>query len=292
MYAKKSLTQHSKQFLEIIAEYDDYWVVYDRNIPGELKNNIVLNAQGMMKIANYYQKKYGIEILVDPSPITIEILAAKITALLHRVKQEYPRHQKMGFIFISMDDSNDLLGHALPMIFERDNTQEHLFFLDTSEFFNTVTGVVKDKICLFQQSLQAQHPQLHLWRIFGCRQLDYSSCYIDAMVMLKDGLRVPSFKLLVENRVFQKIDNITIFYAPPLLIRTAQIGSFFEKSQVALTDRIDRFNTKKASITVEAFKRQYDITVLDPNGNQKNVGLFTIKKGQRYAALIQKMQNH
>src|SRR3990167_10767837 len=214
--------ENTKLELKTISDDPDYAVVEDARIPLRVQQNIILRPPALKVIADYYFKKYQIIIHVASASSTIENLAEHISQLLSNAKTLYPTAQQIGFIFISYDDPDDVYGHALPILWQKENEQEHLFFLDSTEYLKNRPESSFRHFC---NQLKTTMPQLRLWTIFGCRQLDYSSCYTDALVVLKDSLRVPSFKSIVENKIKEIRENVMIFYAPEILLKTAQIGS-------------------------------------------------------------------
>ena len=106
--------------LNIEENHPNYWVVQDPQIPIEPKQNIVLKPNGLQIIARHYHQKYGITILAHQEYIKISALAEKIHAIILKLKTDSPALSKVGLIFISNDDPDDIFGHALPMIWEKD----------------------------------------------------------------------------------------------------------------------------------------------------------------------------
>lgn len=258
--------------LELISDESNYVVVRDVRIPFAM-DNIIFRNSALKDIANYYFNKYGIIIQVASTPSKIDKLADDIHVFLNDTKQQFPAANQIGFIFISNDDPDDTYGHALPMIWQREDAREHLFFLDTTQYLSDLSQPCSID---FRCRLAEIMPQLQLWGIVGGRQRDYSSCYTDALVMLKDGLRVPSFKALVENRVNVTVSTpaLKIFFAPELLLKTAQIHSYVEKSMGT-----------EQPVTLAAFRQQYDLPILVKE-ERKFFGTYTLFKPEHYLRIL------
>lgn len=276
--------------LQVVVDDADYVIVKDDRIPLKM-HNIILRPPALKIIADHYFKKYKIIIRVASASTTIENLAEHIFQDLFNAKAQHPTAHQIGFIFISYDDPDDVYGHALPILWQKENGQEHLFFLDSTEYLKNRP---ESSFRHFYDQLKTAIPPLRLWIIFGCRQLDYSSCYTDALVVLKDGLRVPSFKALVENKIKEVTENTTIFYAPDILLKTAQIGSYIEKSQANAREVIHLHREKACDgkptgnvkpVTVEAFRRKYNLPVM-ANDKQKFFGIYSLFKAEKYVRII------
>jgi len=241
-------------------------------------HNIIFRTTALQKIANEYLKKYQVLIYVHSVPTTIDCLTAHIITALSETRKQYSNAHQIGFIFCDRSDNDDVYGHALPMIWQKEGAQEHLFFLDSGQFLG---DIFKEDAIRFRVSLRNIMSQMQLWSIFGRRQIDYSSCYTDALVVLKDGLRAPSFKALVERKLNAALSTSTlkIFYAPEILLKTAQIGSYAEKSHANPNEVIDMSNA--VPVTLEAFRQQYHLPVTIDN-QKKLFGTFTLFKAQEY----------
>jgi hypothetical protein len=283
-----------------LSEHPDYFVVYDSQIPIRSKENIILKPSGMEIIAKHYFQKYGVIILVCPEFLKIDQLAEKIQDYLLMAKKAYSHFKtlgasqgeamKVGFIFISNDDPDDIYGHALPMIWEKTNQEEHLFFLDTTQYLGeTVAHKLEDGVQAFRKKLLSLIPGLKLWSVFGCRQIDYSSCYTDALVTLRDGLRVPVFKLLCDAKVKEIVKNdLIVFHAPDCLLRTAQVASYPEKSHADLhaVIRMRCKGNEEKSETLVQFRNRFDVPV-EVNAIPKKFGTFTLFKARQYVAYVE-----
>ncbi len=271
----------------ILSEHQDYFVVNDSHIPTPSKENIILKPSGLAIIAQLYFQKYGVVIRICGEFLKINRLAEKIRDYVCAAKNQFPAAQKICFIFISNDDPDDIFGHALPMIWQKEGAQEHLFFLDTTQYLGE-TGAVKPGIREFRLQLLSLMPNLKLWSIFGRRQIDYSSCYTDALVVLRDGLRVPSFMSCLDNKIKEHSDDISIFYVPEFLLRSAQTGSYPEKSnadlECVIRTRCER--NEKKSETLGEFRHRFSASV-DVNGKAKQFCLFTLCKAKQYATTIE-----
>lgn len=273
----------------IIEEQNEYILVRDDHIPGDSKENIVLKPHGIDIIANAYFRKYGIVILACHLFLKINELAQHVCHFLVSAKTRFPGARKIGFIFISSDDPDDIFGHALPMMWEKEGAREHLFFLDTTQYLGeTDEHRIKQNVQAFRHQLLSSMPHLKLWSIFGRRQIDYSSCYTDALVMLKDALLLPSLKAIVERKIKEACVDLTIFYAPEVLLRTAQVVSYLQRSHADLTHVIceHRAVFQKPSKTLGMFREQFDVSV-EVNGVPKKFGTFTLFKARKYVADIE-----
>lgn len=267
----------------VISAHQDYWVVFDSHIPIEHKENIILKPSGLMLAAKHYFRKYGVVIDVCPEFLKIDVLAEKIFTQLSAAKKVFPDKKKLGLIFISNDDPDDVFGHALPMIWERHHDAEYLFFLDTTQYLGSVTAsCLKSKVVAFRASLLSLMPNLALWSVFGSRQIDYSSCYTDALVMLKDGLRIASFKSLVESKIKEKHGDVVLFYMPEILLRTAQVGSYPQKSHADISYSLQYVSgqPEESPKSLAQFREQFDRD-LDVNQVSKKFGTFTLFKARQ-----------
>lgn len=276
----------------IIAEHPEYIVVRDEKIPCASKENIVLKPAGIAIIAKHYFQKYGILIVVCPVFLKIDELAQKIKDYLLFAAKTYPSAHQIGFIFISHDDPDDIFGHALPIFWEKVQTEQHLFFLDTTQYLGeTRAEQIKSGVHAFRQQLLSSIPNLKLWSIFGRRQIDYSSCYTDALVILKDSLLAPSFKALAERKIKETQSDVTIFYAPEIVLRTAQVASYLEKSHADFTQLIHcyRAQSKKPQEILADFRARFD-EPMEVNGVTKKFGTFTLFKAQEYAVDIERQK--
>lgn len=285
----------------VLSEHQHYFVVNDAHIPTSSKENIVLKPSGLAIIAQHYFQKYGIVIRICGESLKIQMIADKIHAYLSTAKKDFPKINKMGFIFISDNDPDDIFGHALPIIWEKNHGEEHLFFLDTTQYlaathFNPNTFCFSkgfEDVVAFRKKLLCLQPNLKLWGMFGCRQIDYSSCYTDALVMLRDGLRMSSMKDGVNAKVKEVVPgDITVFYAPEQLLRTAQIGSYpVKKAQADLSCVIrlccDGSDTKTE--TLEQFRNRFSESV-SVKEEVKQFGTFTLFKAKQYAIDIERQK--
>lgn len=266
--------------LNIIENHPHHWVVEDKRIPLEPKRNIILKPSGLEHIAQYYHAKYNITIYIHTAPIKISQLADEIKKIISTVLNKNPTLKQAGLIFINDDDPDDQFGHALPMIWEREEDNNHLFFLDTTQLLGEPEKTkTKFAVDLFREKLFSLFDNLQLWAIDGCRQKDYSSCYTDALVILKDALFHTSFKTLAITKIKNQAEKITIFYMPEVLSRTVQIISLIEKSNAQLTTRIH----KKYSL--ESWIRRYSMEIM-VRDVPKRFGTFTLFKAQKYVAKI------
>lgn len=273
-----------------LSEHPDYFVVRDSHIPADDKTNIILKPSGIEIIAKEYFQKYGVVICVCKAFLKINALAEKIHAYLSAAKNEFSSVNKIGFIFISNDDPDDVFGHALPMIWEKDNQEEHLFFLDTTQYLGeTLSHKLTVGVQAFRKKLLSLMPQLKLWSVFGCRQIDYSSCYTDALVVLRDGLRTPSLLSLLKTKIKARHADITIFYQPEILLRTAQIGSYPEKSCANLESviRLREKAGEKSPETLEQFRDKFN-KMVDVRGDKKQFCAFTLFKAKQYVEKTEK----
>lgn len=267
----------------ILQDHPLYYLVNDMHIPYEYKNNIILKPTALKMLAARYFDKYNIRIQVCDIFLKIDTLAEAIFQSISDFKKRHPGVRQAGFIFISGDDPDDVFGHALPMIWERDSEGvEHLFFLDTTQYLGETNP---DKIRPGVQAFQMQL-MLHfkLWSVFGVRQIDYSSCFTDALVVLKDGLRNSSFKALITPKIklVPTAPGVTTFYLPELLLKTAQMGSLPMRS---LAD-FDKLISPHLSLRV--FREKYDTPVF-VGGEKKQFGTFTLFKVMKYAMRVNQM---
>lgn len=285
----------SESPLTIIEDHPEYIIVEDARIPGQNKKNIILKYPGLCVMARYYFQKYHIVIDIEPTYLLLDALAQVICRRLQQTRIQYASFHQIGIILMSKEDQDGVYGHALPMLWQKDQItqQEYLFFLDTCQLLGDASAISLPK------QMKRLMPNIQLWSVFGQRQLDYSSCYTDALVTLKDALRVKSFKELAETKIHATLPDITFFYAPEILLKTAQIGSFIEKSHANLKC-IMHYHRKKnrdgkpmqvmMPVSLDTFRQKYDIQTISKNGAQKCFGAFTLFKSKKYTEIIEREQ--
>lgn len=274
----------------LLSEFPNYYLVYDPKISIPEKQNIILKPHALVKIADYYFKKYAIKIHIHTTFIKISNLADLVHLNIQNIKNNYPELTRAGFVFMSDDDPDDQFGHALPMLWEKEsNGKEHIFFLDTTQLLGKTD--FDPTITAFRKKLYLLNPDRELWAMYGKRQIDYSSCYTDALVILKDALCQFSLKALVKIKK-KHHDQLTEFYMPEILCRTTQPLSLLNKSQ-SDENKIVHFhhekNTEKqtTSVTLKMWVEQYSdfVTV---NGGSKRFGTFALFKARKY---VEKLDN-
>ena len=377
----------------------------DTALPSELgRENIILKLEGMKEIADYYKEKYGVAIIPFNSIMTSA--PDKIANLIYQARENAPDHgiSRVGFIFNNIKAGN--YGHAMPMVYEKNDDKESLFFLDTGQYLGDVSYhdydcdfirmpsfsndtpldslpgtsrhayvlvddnvfyIDKDKneiteplvydnlfsderdldtdkldrvnklaknlnfaplnegcsytklnegiiVALeqitedktncrgrdamkFRQELKRLVPDLDLYSHIGRRQIDMSSCTTDAMIMLRDGLRLTApLTEIAESKQVNQVGELSLFHMPEELLKTAQIGSYPEKSKADLgkpvhvkhiKDQDGKRTGEEVSITLGSFRDKYDVTVRTPRG-QKKVGSYTVHKGELFSEIIKK----
>lgn len=258
--------------------------------------NAIFTLKGMNEIAQYYREKYDIEIYPFKStkiaaPETIKNLLAEAKKLsIH----------KCGFLWWDTEAK-----HAIPIIYE-DN---HLFLLDS---LGEISNKEKENV-LFRKSLTNLMPSITLWNCLSKRQADRSSCTTDAMIILKDGLRLQFLKT-IESKKTKEPGEKNLFHLPEELLKSPQINSIIKDSHAETSKEILTGKCNK-QITLEDFRKKYDIPITiykeqkpphsnEPNfiGNilsffqseppknfivkKRNFGTFTLFKGKKYVELI------
>lgn len=138
---------------------------------------------------------------------------------------------------------------------------------------------MKQGIREFQMAL-ARH--FKLWSVSGVRQIDYSSCFTDALVVLKDALQCASFKALVSPKVKSVELGVTLFYLPEILLKTAQIASLPVRSLADLDQMV------RSGVSLREFRKAHDVPVM-LNGQSKQFGAFTLFKVQKLAVNVERM---
>lgn len=269
-----------------------------REYPGE-HYNAIFTMNGMRQIAQYYREKYDIEIY--PFSSAIESAPEKIKDIINQAKMN--KINKCGLIFWTGV-------HAIPLLWEKGN----LFFLDSLAYMNNDDD---DHCKSFRKQLTVLIPDIQIWTYPYKRQVDKSSCTIDALTILKDGLRIPMLKVAQAKLIKQDYRSVNIFNLPEELLKTAQIGSCLIKSQADLKKEIITGKHNK-HITLGDFRKKDAITteqhylVYEPKktglwddivtffgGRQsrevkevvikkREFSSFTFRKGVRYTELIKK----
>jgi hypothetical protein len=280
---------------------NEYWdEKVDETAGGD---NLIFTIRGMREIAQHYREKYTIEII----PLSTFVRSAP--EHIHRYLKEHPSIQRCGFIVFDGV-------HAHPMIWEKNRDNQSIFFLDTGAIFSRDTSSTYQ----FKINIKRLIPDIQLWTHVDRRQVDNTSCTIDALVMLKDGLRLDSLTRIAEQKpiddiVDMKKNIVTHCYLlPEQLQRTAQIGTFPSKQKAKLDTPIQT-GKKNKHITLGDFRAKYAVEHvipvyepipagqpskgrffnLDVHSQRKIIGnktvefgSFTITKGKKYAALIKK----
>lgn len=281
--------QHRDERLTELVRRPGYVLVHDPRIPVYNPFNVILMPEGMLEIARYYHEKYGVIIQVIPEDMTIDQLAARIQRAISEARTHYPDAHQIGFIFRSVDDPEDPYGHALPMIWQRENERDHLFFLDTCQYLGGESEPVK------RFRAQLLSPTVQLWTVLGTRQIDYSSCYTDALIVLKDALKKPSFREFIAPKIKKSDSSLNAFFLPEELLRTAQVDSYLQKSGADLKkiicwipekDRNGKLTGKLQPETLEALKKRNDIAV-SWRGLVRLFGFFAVKKGYQFASWLE-----
>ena len=201
-------------------------------------------------------------------------------------------------------------GHANPIIWEKLGEEEHLFFLDSGPFSMNIPDDKIDsdersnikinrhtrELKQFRDTIQAQMPTIKIWVPIGNRQIDYSSCTIDAMVILKDGLRTTG--TLTEQameRISGQQQGVYLFRMPEHLLKTAQISSFVSRdSRANMDEKMHVHHVKNNSgkhtgidedVTLRHFRERYAVPV-SVKGEMKFFGSYTIQKGTKIANVL------
>lgn len=157
-------------------------------------------------------------------------------------------------------------------------------------------NIVSRKPKQFREALSEQLPNITFWSQLGQRQLDLSSCMIDAMVIAKDGLRIkPHLLDLANSKFIEEKQGVNLFCMPEELLKTAQIDSFVRKESKAELEKIIHVHHEKnasgeqtgndVSITLGQFRARYDVSV-QVRSAEKLFGTYTIHKGEKIAALL------
>ena len=285
-----------------------YTIVEDGQISTKNKENIILSPAGLRYFADYYRRKYHITILIEEAPIELASLPERINCIISVCLDK--NLSMAGFIFISKQDPEDAFGHALPMVWERDNHQMHLFFLDTMQWLGEADENKNDflEIKKCRENIRMQTPGVKLWSMMGQRQVDYSSCYTDALVILRDALRATSFKRIIEKNTQNVMENdITLFLLPEMLLKTTQRLTLLEKQALDMDAMVHLHRNKNTEkkpvgthtpVSLRQWRDRYSVSaILRPMAGNKNApkklfGTFTLFKGKKYQEKLDTLVNH
>jgi hypothetical protein len=148
----------------------------------------------------------------------------------------------------------------------------------------------------FRDRINQRMPNIKIWSHVGTRQADHSSCTIDAMVTLKDGLRIdPSLTVQAQDKFIAQQQGVNLFYMPEGLLKTAQIASFAADKSKANPDKVMHVHREKDAagkktgvkklVTLKEFREKYEVPVA-VKGETKKFSTYTIKKGKKIAAIL------
>jgi hypothetical protein len=168
-----------------------------------------LTPQGEALIADYYGRRYGLEITI----------IAETIFLNDAIKKAIWEHQgdfKAGFLVPALGRCDDI-PHATPLLLGREGHETYAISMDSSE---------TSAACLRASNLVDK-----FYRADGARQSDHYSCRTEALVLLKDALRRPhplaDFKQTGERKLLlQKLQNVRFLKLPPYLLKAVQNPNF------------------------------------------------------------------
>jgi hypothetical protein len=152
---------------------------------------------------------------------------------------------------------------------------------------------------MFRDNVASQMPNVQMWSHVGSRQLDQSSCTIDAMVTLKDGLRLsPNLSEQANHHFIQEKQGIHLFRMPEFLLKTAQISSFVsQKSQANMGKEMHVHHVKDMQgnktgqnvvLTLQEFRDKHDVSSINRSGETKKFNTSTLQKGNKIAKILQR----
>lgn len=260
--------------------------IYKKEDSNEVVGSVLLTPDGTKTVLEYYKEKYNIDTKVF---YHYEIFYE----FLFLIGQQYPGNIRKAFILIQAGL------HAVPVIYIKEDDEEVLLYADSKGSSSIVNGLVNywmNKI----ESTACHFPQpkkpIHLLYCDQPRQADFVSCFIDALVILRDGMRIPDLLKKLNSRKgekhksYQNYDYLFQIYPvklPNELLKTAQLTAFVENNK----EDIDRIIYKKEPLSF--FRRRYTeegTFIVNIGGEDKkieNPSNYLRKKGFKLINIIQ-----
>jgi len=130
--------------------------------------------KGLMLLCAYYFMKYGVDITVSSSYETFqEALKAPLYS---------PRARAWGIIATNGDN---IRSHVTPVICFREKEGDPTQILQLDSIENPVLSVRETL-----RAMKSENPEVLIYEVRGSRQTDSFGCRNDALVVLKDALRI------------------------------------------------------------------------------------------------------
>ena len=263
---------------------------------------LVPTYQAQLLLAEYYQRKYGIQIVILRD--WKQNLASYIKKLIQSPSI------KVGFIIWTGTLSEE---HVVPLIFENVSGKNYLVDLDclsygkkdpwdsNEKYFNVkklamylVENQLGDKIELFSNGTALDITD-------ATRQVDCHSCFTDAITVLrealmdKDGIQV---KLRIDpeqthNLLVNRLHNYNFFKLPgawSISVQNKRCISYndIEPSTTLLRARLNKSTQRLEQQTLENFFSRYthEVTIED---YERNINCYLQQKSQKWIDVIVKL---
>lgn len=180
-----------------------------------------LTAASAAIVAEYYERKYGVKIYVV-------LHKEHLFPLMEACKREYEGQDsfKVGFI-VPNNKTNSSIGHVSPMIFEKVGERYQCFVSDSIATYDNLPS---------REEFGSVGVGYYRCMIDSTRQADEDSCMTDAMVWLKDGLRLEgsfsSHAYLLKGSLLDGTceDADYLFLDPQDLHKTVQVTKYLESN--------------------------------------------------------------
>jgi hypothetical protein len=282
--------------LTAFAESEEHYeLLQDKNVAGPFPG-IKLGPQGRRLLVDHYRRKYNADIVLpgsDQNPVSHVTFASVAQAHIE------PLRKRPGDVRCAFNLGGK---HAVPVIYIKERGREALLVADS-------LGGSKSDVA---RALADQYglKDITIYRVDENRQLDYFSCYADAMkfaatitghVRNEDGsfgdYLLPNVLEELESRRKESIypGNVWAVTLPAELAKLAQIDKFIGAQKG--TDPEKRMPSDPKRRTLTDFRDPYETTVTwkkpgktpaDPTITfPRSINDSLRHKGFRYAELIQ-----
>lgn len=243
---KKRLKLSNEAFFISTAYYR---ALKDAHITDNRNQHIQPLLQGSKLIAEYYNLKYGCNMVF--LPLGKDGLP-DFSILYENAKK------REDFRLVYLLEMEDDSAHASPMLHIRENGKEALFLADS---------LGSGKLLKFWLQALLKKTGIKLYLIKDPRQADFYSCFTDALIMGKEltgkhpekgDFLIPLFlEFLEKNSVScQSKEASLVTKLPDRLLKTAQISSFL-KSYRNLNSKEEVHCNKNRSETLDYFRERH-----------------------------------
>jgi hypothetical protein len=246
--------------------------------------------EGAKILAEYYREKYGVNIQVIDYTGKVDS-PDNLNKRFQRLKEDFTsltKEHKTPFGAVLMHG----MQHAVPVLFD---DKKHIMIFDSNSGARIKSYYVVANL----------FPDYQVFLNKGTRQADVGSCITDAIVILKDALRIPNLSEIIESKSFEhkepekpndgrpklelgealKQQNFRLFRMPEELLKTAQVSKFVDEAEPDFNKIIT-----KGDETLKQKRDQFRTTVSLNKRPEVEVGInrFLKDKGEKFADLLDK----